>query len=166
MTETTSRHALPLLAAGQAQKEISHNEALLLIDFMMNPAVESAGADTPPSSPVVGKAWIVGTAPGGAWTGHANAIACYGEGGWRFVSAEAGLHVWRRDTGVFCVFDGGGWNSGIVTASSVQVSGQQVVGARGSAISAPAGGAVIDAESRGVIALILAALRAHGLIST
>ena len=30
--QVTSRLQLPLMAAGQAQKEVTHNEALLLID--------------------------------------------------------------------------------------------------------------------------------------
>jgi hypothetical protein len=164
--ETTARHALPLLSAGQAQKEIAHNEALSIVDFMMNPIVESAGADMPPLSPAVGLAWIVGTAPVEAWSGHANALACSTEGGWRFVAPMAGLHVWRRDTGVFCVFDGSGWNSGIVAGSQFRVGGVQVVGSQSAAISDASGGSIIDIQARAAVSQILSALRVHGLISS
>lgn len=163
--ETTARHALPLLSAGQAQKEIAHNEALTIIDFMQNPVVQSAGADDPPSSPGEGLAWIVGTAPTGAWSGHANAIACRSAGGWRFVAPFAGLHVWRLDAGVFCIFDGAGWNSGIVAATQLRIGGVQVVGARAAAIADPAGGSTIDAQARATLISILGILRTHGLIS-
>lgn len=43
--------------------------------------------------------------------------------------------------------------------------GTQVVGARGAAVTAPTGGATIDAESRTAINAILARMVAHGLIS-
>ncbi|MFX4817188.1 DUF2793 domain-containing protein, partial [Acinetobacter baumannii] len=60
MAETTSRLALPLLAAGQAQKEMFHNEALALIDLALAAAVESVGLNTPPATPEDGQCWIVG----------------------------------------------------------------------------------------------------------
>ena len=44
--------------------------------------------------------------------------------------------------------------------------GQQVVGGRAAAISAPSGGAVVDADARAVIGQILTMLRLHGLIET
>ena len=47
----------------------------------------------------------------------------------------------------------------------VVIAGNSVVGARRGAISGPAGGANIDAESRAAITAILGALRGHGLIA-
>lgn len=46
------------------------------------------------------------------------------------------------------------------------IGGQQVVAARGAAIAAPSGGAIIDAEARTALSAILSALRLHGLIAT
>jgi len=51
-------------------------------------------------------------------------------------------------------------------ASGLFIHGEQVVGARQSAIASPAGGTVIDEEGRESIAQILATLRQHGLIDT
>jgi hypothetical protein len=46
------------------------------------------------------------------------------------------------------------------------VAGEQVVGARANAISAPLGGTTIDSEARTAIEQLLATMREHGLIET
>ena len=48
MSDASDRFALPLLHAGQAQKEITHNEALQLIDMLLHPYAESASLTAPP----------------------------------------------------------------------------------------------------------------------
>lgn len=72
---TTARHRLPLLSSGQAQKEIAHNEALVIADFVINPVVESLGLESPPDPTGTGEAWIIGPEPTGAWTGRAGQVA-------------------------------------------------------------------------------------------
>lgn len=160
----TERFALPLLHAGQAQKELSHNEALTLIDAMLHPVVESIGADVPPDEPVVGQAWGVGPTPAGDWAGATQTLAIWTGGGWRFVTPVEGMNLWVRDAGISARFVDGGWQMGVVSATALHVAGVQVVGARQAAIAPTSGGAVVDTEARAAIAEILAALRAHGLI--
>lgn len=99
MIETSARLALPLMAAGQAQKEIVHNEALLLADLLVAPVAENLGLNAPPTSPAAGACWIIGTAPTGDWAGHAGALAGWTAGGWRFAAPFEGLHVWLRARG-------------------------------------------------------------------
>ena len=48
---STDRLSLPLLIAGQAQKELFHNEALQTLDTLVAAAVEDAPANDPPQSP-------------------------------------------------------------------------------------------------------------------
>ena len=76
------------------------------------------------------------------------------------------MSVFVRNTAVAALYRAGAWEIGSVRASSVLVGGQQVVGARGAAISSPTGGTIIDAEGRAAISSILTALRQHGLIAT
>lgn len=165
MTTKTARHGLPLLAPGQAQKEMFHNEALSAVDALLHAAVESVGTTEPPADPTAGQSWILGAAPSGAWAGHAQALACWTEGGWRFHRPAAGMRVMMRGTRVPVEWDGAAWREGEVNCVRVMVGGQAVVGARGAAIANPAGGAVIDAEARGAIGAVLAALRKHGLVA-
>ena len=160
----SARFGIPFLAAGQAQKELTHNEALVRIDAALHASVESAGLDTPVLDPNPGLCWIVGNSPTGAWAGQAGAIACWTEAGWRFVPALEGTSAWLKDEQLWAVRESGGWVIGHVRAARVSVDGQQVIGSRGAAVTAPVGGATVDEEARSAIAAILDRLAEHGLI--
>ncbi|MEX6723404.1 DUF2793 domain-containing protein [Parapedomonas caeni] len=164
MSGQTDRHGLPLLAAGQAQKEVSHNEALLAIDGLLHAAVEAVGLTTPPVAPEPGQAWIVGAGATGAWAGQDGALALHTVGGWRFFAARAGMLAWLPAESVFVRHDGSQWLAGDWPVAQLRVDGQRVVGARRPAITGPAGGGVVDTQARDIIEAILSALRAHGLI--
>lgn len=166
MSDTTSRLKLPTIRAGQAQKELSHNEALALIDLLVHPAVAGFAVNAPPATVAAGDTWVVGTAPTGAWAGRANQLAGWTEGGWRFVMPIEGMMVWLLQSTVTARFSGGSWVAGDVAANRLVIAGNGVVGARQAAIAAPSGGSLIDAQARATLASILAALRSHGLIST
>jgi hypothetical protein len=165
MTDTSARLGLPYLHAGQAQKELWHNEALALLDLAVWPAVQAVGLAVPPADPAEGQAWIVGAGATGAWAGQADALAGWTGGGWRFVPAVEGAGVWVAGAGVAARYAGGAWRVGDVHAARVVVDGVPVLGARQAAIAAPAGGATVDAEARAAVAKVLAALRAHGLVA-
>ena len=95
----TSRLALPLLAAGQAQKEMSHNEALTLLDLAVHGSVIAAGTQVPPASVLPGQCWIVGDAPEGDWAGYGNAVAGWTEGaGVSSLRARVCACGWARPT--------------------------------------------------------------------
>lgn len=166
MSDGTGRWALPLIDAGQAQKEVTHNEALLAIDLLVQAGVVAAGANDPPAAPAPGQAWIVGGAPTGAWAGRADAIAGWTAGGWRFLTPCEGAQVWSEADGFAWRFRAGAWERGRVRAAALLVDGLPVVGARRAAIATPAGGTSVDAEARAAVSAILAALRGHGLIAS
>ncbi len=162
----TDRYRLPLLYAGQAQKEVTFNEALTRLDFLANPAVVAMAIDAPPVDPVVGQCWIVGVAPSGSWIGHAGELAGWTEGGWRFMAPSIGLSVWVMNEGWWARFDGEIWLEGDIPAQSITIEGDQVVAARQPSIHNPIGGGTIDIEAREKLIQILDALRAHGLIAS
>lgn len=163
--DQSPRLALPLLNAGQAQKEITHNEALALLDLLTQPVVVAVGTNTPPEAPSPGQCWIVGAAPEQAWVGHAQAFAGWTESGWRFCMPTPGMRAWSLAEGGEARFASGGWLVGVAQAARLEIGGVQVVGAQQPAIAGPSGGAMIDAEARGAITAILAALHTHGLIA-
>lgn len=166
MALETDRLSLPLLAVAQAQKEVTHNEALTLLDAAVQAVVVAVAPSMVPSTPALGACWIVGTAAAGAWSGHDGALAVWTSGGWRFVGPVEGMAAWSLADSMPVRRQANAWIVGATHGRVLHHDGVQVVGARSAAISSPSGGAVIDAQARAAVELMLAALRTHGLITT
>jgi len=141
----TPNFDLPMLYAAQAQKELTHNEALVVIDALLGGCIEGDASDPDTVDAEEGRAWIVGASPAGAWAGRESHIAISTAGGWRFAPPLEGMRIYDRADGVMRRFNGGEW-----------------LGA--GAIVDAAGGAVVDAEARTVLTALLAALREFGLV--
>ncbi len=72
---------MPYLAASQAQKHVTHNEALSLLDGLVHLAVVSRVVATPPASPTDGQRYLIPAAPTGEWVGRIGRIcATHGRG--------------------------------------------------------------------------------------
>ena len=163
--DRTDRLALPLLLAGQAQKEVTHNEALLRLDIAAVASVQSADVAAPPSAPVAGQCWIVAAGATGAWAGHEGDLAGWTSSGWRFVQPLPGMELWVEDRGHRMMWHSG-WTEGTVRADGVYQGGVKILGPQGDAIAAPTGGSFVDTESRVAIDAMLVMLRLHGLITS
>jgi Protein of unknown function (DUF2793) len=164
MTDISDRFHLPLLASGQAQKEVTHNEALALLDILVQSVVQAVAPAGVPTVPAAGQSWIVGPSPSGVWSGQAGNLASWTSGGWRFVVPIEGMSLWSIADSAYVRHEGGAWVIGIVKAISLKIGENQVVGSRQAAITSPTGGAVVDSEARAAINGILTAIRSHGLI--
>ncbi len=163
---TTDRFALPLLAAGQAQKEVTHNEALAVLDLLVQPIVQSVAPTAVPLTPAAGQCWIVGSGASGAWLGHDGALAGWTAGGWRFVAPREGMACWSVADDVVVRWVAGAWVIGNVTAKVLRVNGIQVVGPQQPGVAPPSSGANVDVEARSALAALIGALQRHGLIAT
>ena len=144
MTET-ARFALPLLAMSQAQKEVTHNEALTLIDALVQPTIEDGPLASPPPDPATGQCWLVGSGATASWAGQTDRIAIWSEGGWRFVAPRAGMRVLRLSDGGWLRYGAGDWSMP-------------------GTVPNPDGGATVDAEARSAISDLILSLEAHGLL--
>lgn len=107
MTDTP-KIALPYIATGQAQKEVTHNEALNRLDAMIQPVVVNSTTSAPPGSPTDGQAWIVAAGATGAWAGKVGQIAAW-FGGWQFFTPANGWRVHNLDDEQQWLFDGAAW---------------------------------------------------------
>lgn len=162
----TPRLGMSLLSSGQAQKEVTHNEAVILLDAIVHACSVGPPANLPPAAPQEGLCYICGTAPSGAWTGKANHVACWTNGGWRFVPPVQGLKLSDQASGREWRFAGDAWVLGVMQAAEVHINNQKVLSARQPAIAAPSGGPTVDLECRSALAQVLQALRSHGLIAS
>lgn len=105
---TTPKLALSYIASSQAQKEITHNEALNDIDFLAKTAVINATTNAPPASPATGDAYIIGAAPTGAWTGFGGRVAGY-YAGWSIKEPVAGWTAWTQNDNRLLYYTGAAW---------------------------------------------------------
>lgn len=98
---------LPYILAAQAQKHVTHNEALVALDAVVQLGVGSVDANAPPASPAEGDRHIVGTAPTGAWADHADAVAAWIGGAWQFHEPREGWLAIHEGSAL--VYRDGGW---------------------------------------------------------
>ncbi len=152
MNIQTSRYALPLLATGQAQKEFTHNEALLLIDNLMHIVVEGVANDPIDATPTLlsdtdnhnDQAWLIGDTPIGDWEQKSNQIAIWTSGGWRYVIPNDSMQLFNLEIGARMVFRNGVWEYGYT-------------------VMFPLEGDVIDSQARESIQSIINILQLFGL---
>jgi hypothetical protein len=111
---------LPLLVAEQAQKHVTHNEALRALDAIVQLAVKDRDLATPPGSPAEGDRYIVAASPTGAWAGRAADIAVFQDGAWDFHAPLEGWRSWVEDENTLLAFDGSAWTDITPTITELQ----------------------------------------------
>jgi len=135
---TTARLKLPLLFAGQAQKEFFVNEAHAMLDVLVHGAVEGE-ANSPPAAPVEHETWLVASAAQGGWAGLEANLAVFIDGAWKSIAPVDGMRVFDKSVGQILQYDGG-WN-------------------RAATPTPPNGGTTVDTEARAAIDQLIAILR-------
>jgi len=108
---STPHLALPLLAAAQAQKHVTHNEALAALDALVQLAVKERGRTAPPAWPSEGDRYLVGAGATGAFAGQDGGIALFDLGGWRFFTPRPGWIAYVEAEDLPVVFDGDAWKT-------------------------------------------------------
>lgn len=139
---TTTNFSLPLLFAGQAQKEFFVNQSLVVIDALLQSGVADS-LTTPPSGPSEGSCYRVTSTAIGDWIGHEDEIAIRIGGAWNFVAPHPGMMVFDQQAESFIHYNLG-WQSAAEPAE-------------------PSGGTTIDAEARTAIRDLIEALRKVGI---
>ena len=125
MPDATARLNLPYILPSQAQKHVTHNEALQRLDVITQLTVAAFDAETPPAAPEDGVAYALGLAPGGAWAGEAGKIAFYSNGAWMFITPAEGWRAWGVAEAVLQVYQGGAWGPAQVALQNLDGIGVQ-----------------------------------------
>ncbi len=101
--------SLPLILPAQAQKHVTHNEALRLLDVMVQLAVLNRNLSAAPALPAIGDRHIVATGAVGAWAGQVGKIAVYTVTGWQFFAPLSGWQAHVLAESVTVVYSGLVW---------------------------------------------------------
>jgi hypothetical protein len=141
---STPALGLPLLIAGQAQKEFFINEALSLLDALHARAV-TASQSTPPASVPEGACYRVTATATGTWAGQEGRLAVRVAGAWHFIAPSEGLLIYDRAAARFVIYKSQ-WQQAAVVA-------------------APSGGTVIDSEARSTLTALITALITMGVLA-
>ncbi len=119
MSQTSPRLTLPFLQPSQAQKHVTHNEALRQLDLVVQLSVVSTNATNPPPAPEQGEVHALGVAPTGDWNGHPGELAAWLDTVWHFVTPDVGWRAWDQASGQLKVWDGANWIEPPVTTQNL-----------------------------------------------
>jgi hypothetical protein len=105
----TYQFDLPMLQASQAQKHVTVNESVAMLDALAQLRFVSRSLSIPPTSPVDGEAYFVASSGTGDWAGQGDRIAIFSNGGWIYLDAKVGWQAWIEDESGAFRFDGSNW---------------------------------------------------------
>jgi hypothetical protein len=117
MADETINLSLPYILSAQAQKHVTHNEALRRLDGLVQLVIQTQTA-TPPGSPTEGNCFAIAASPTGAWSGKAGKLALFEDGGWTFLTPRTGWIGWFADAARQKIWSGSGWVD-LFAASSI-----------------------------------------------
>ena len=110
MSDATTHLLLPYILAAQAQKHVTHNEALRILDGLVQPSVLDRDLTAPPASPADGDRYIVASGATGAWAGWDLNVALWTDGVWLRLPPRRGWRAWVEDEGLLLVWTGAAWD--------------------------------------------------------
>ena len=111
MSETSSLLSLPYLMPAQAQKHVTHNEALRMLDGLVQLSVISRAVADPPASPADGDRYIIASSATGAWAGQDYSVALAESSGWIFLAPNTGWRAYVEDEGKEVIWTGSLWQA-------------------------------------------------------
>jgi len=143
---------LPYLQASQAQKHVTVNDGVRLLDALVMCAVEDKDLATPPGSPADGARYIPASGATGAWSTWDLNIAYYVDGAWKKIVPREGFTAYVRDEDTLYTFNGSTW-SAFSGGGSTTLTGDVTGSGSGTIATAIANNAISNAKLRDSTAL-------------
>lgn len=107
--ENTTNLDLPYIMPSQAQKHVTHNEALSILDAVIHLSVRDRDLTEPFGEEEDGERYIVAAGATGAWLGWDGAIAARIDGAWQRINPGVGWIAWVEDEARFVCRTNGEW---------------------------------------------------------
>lgn len=105
----TDKLNIPVMEASQAQKHVTFNESMLVLDAVVQLAVIDKDLTAPPGSPSAGDRYIVGASATGDWAGQDDSIAAYQNSAWEFYTPQDGWVAYVKDESLDYRYNGTSW---------------------------------------------------------
>jgi hypothetical protein len=109
MTSASPRLDLPMILPAQAQKHVTHNEALLRLDGAVQMVLQSISQATPPSEPFVGHSYFTSDSATGDWVNNPRMVATYTQSGWVYLQPSEGWFAWDAANERHIVYQNDAW---------------------------------------------------------
>lgn len=114
---------LPLIMPAQAQKHVTHNEALQALETYIQISVEGHNINTPPSNPINGTRICIGDNPSGAWAGREGQIALYRDNLWEYTIPQNGWTAFDLTQNNSIVFMDNVWSPPTFNETNLRLEG-------------------------------------------
>ncbi|MEH6645918.1 DUF2793 domain-containing protein [Sulfitobacter sp.] len=109
MPDSSPRLSLPYIQPTQAQKHVTHNEALRLLDLLVQLRITEFDAVSPPEFPQDGSVYALGVGANGDWTGQDGRLARYSDNAWHFIDTPEGGLTTDAEKADLYVHHNGAW---------------------------------------------------------
>ncbi|UXN60845.1 DUF2793 domain-containing protein [Phyllobacterium zundukense] len=109
MDQTTTNLKLPYIAPSQAQKHVTHNEAIRALDALVQLSVMSRKLKNAPPESSEGDRYIIASEAVVPWAGKTDQIAAWQDDAWAFLQPQEGWHAWVAEEQTFVVFERNSW---------------------------------------------------------
>ncbi|HEB77636.1 MAG TPA: DUF2793 domain-containing protein, partial [Methylothermaceae bacterium] len=136
---------LPYIEAAQAQKHVTHNEALRALDAIVQLGILNRDLASTPASPADGDRYLVATGASGDWSGNENQIAVWQDGDWTFLEPRPGWLCWVIDEDVLTIWNGTAWQD-VDIAIPDALQNKTMIGVRSDAVLFSHDGSGIQAK--------------------
>ncbi|OQP84270.1 hypothetical protein BTR14_20190 [Rhizobium rhizosphaerae] len=117
MSERSSNLDMPFILPQQAQKHVTHNAALQLLDAVTQLVVTDS-VTAPPANPAEGLVVWVLPAATGLFAGRSGRLATFQDGGWSYLLPRTGWRGWFLAAKRLLVFTGQGWEDADALAAA------------------------------------------------
>lgn len=108
MTDQTAKLHLPYILPSQAQKHVTHNEALQRLDAVVQLTIKDVVAAPPDNSPE-GDCFLLSMDAAGEWAGKAGKLAFRQDGAWLSITPQPGWTAWFAAEGRYRLLRDGAW---------------------------------------------------------
>jgi len=117
----TLRLGLTLLEEGQSNGDVTFNQALQLLDVLVQAGIKDRHLTAPPGGEATGDCYLVAAGATGGWAGQDGNFAVTLDNGtsWIFITPVERYLFWVDDENLFTVYDGSAWRDFIKPQTAV-----------------------------------------------